>query len=208
MVSVLHGLPRAEIVDFLDVQAYRYSRVHLAGYGGALELYVIPNPAGAATALACYAAPDHASDLAQCRQIVARLTPVGRSRYDLVPDAAYSKRLGAIVEALGDERLTLRRQMAVKAPPSAVSRLARTLSARLATAAAAVRTLPRPSAAARAQDALTVSVERARDAYGQLAAATTGGTAALAVAQRLVDGADGGIDRALETFALLGYKHS
>jgi hypothetical protein len=208
MLSLLHGLPRTEIVDFLEVQAYRYSRVRLAGYDGALELYVIPNPAGAATALACYAAPHHASDLAQCQQIVARLTPIGRSRYDLKPDAAYAKRLGALVGALDGERLALRRQMGAKQAPAAVSRLARTLSARMATAAAAIRTLRRPTAAAPAQAALAGSVDRTRDAYAALAAAATGGPAVLAEAQHRVDGAEAAIDRSLGTFALLGYKHS
>jgi hypothetical protein len=208
MLSLLHGLPRTEIVDFLDVQAYRYSRVRLAGYDGSLELYVIPNPAGAPTALACYAAPHHASDLAQCQQIVARLTPIGRSRYDLEPDAAYARRLGAAVGALDGERLALRRQMGAKETPAAVSRLARTMSARMATAAAAIRTLPRPSAAAPAQAALAGSVDRARDAYAALAASTIRGAAGLAVAQHRVDGAERAIGQSLETFALLGYKHS
>jgi hypothetical protein len=209
MVSLLRGLPRTEIVDFLDVQAYRYNHVRLAGYGGRLELYVIPNPAAAPTALACYAATGHASDLAQCEQIVARLTPIGRSRYDLEPKAAYSHRLGALIGALDGERLALRRQMGAREAPAAVSRLARTLSGRMATAAASIRTLSRPSAAAAAQAGLAGSIERARDAYGALAvAASARGAGGVALAQRQVDGAEAAIDRSLASFALLGYKHS
>jgi hypothetical protein len=208
LVSLLHGLPHTEIVDFLEVQAYRYSRVLLAGYNFPLELYVIPNPAGGATALACYAAPHQATDLAQCEQIVARLTPIGRSRYDLLPDAAYSARLGAAVGALDGVRLALRRQMGIRQTPAAVSRLATTLSGRMATAAAAIRTLPSPAAAASAQAALVGAIERGRDAYAALAATTAQGPASLAAARRLVDGAEGAIDQSLETFALLGYKHS
>jgi hypothetical protein len=208
MLSRLHGLPSTEIVDFLEVQAYRYRRVLLAGYDLTLELYVIPNSAGAATALACYAAPNQAQDLAQCEQIVARLTPIGRSRFDLLPDAAYSARLGAAVAALDGERLALRRQMGVRETPAAVSRLATTLSGRMATAAAAIRTLPRPAAAAPAQAALVGAIERGRDAYAALAAAAARGPVPLAAARRLVDGAEGAIDQSLETFALLGYRHS
>jgi hypothetical protein len=208
MLSLLRGLPRTEIVDFLEVQAYRYSGVRLAGYDLALELYVIPNPAGAATALACYAAPDQAQNLAQCRQIVARLTPIGRSRYDLLPDAAYAARLGAAVGALDGERLALRRQMGIRETPAAASRLATTLSGRMATAAAAIRTLPSPAVAAPTQAALVWAIERGRDAYAALAAAAAGGPVPLAAAQRVVDGAEGTIDQSLESFALLGYKHS
>jgi hypothetical protein len=208
MVSLLRGLPRTEIVDFLDVQAYRYTHVRLAGYDRPLELYVIPNPAGAPTALACYAAAGHDADLAQCQQIVARLTPIGRSRYDLEPDAAYSHRLGALVGALDGERLALRRQMGRKQSPIAVSRLARTLSGRMATAAAAIRTLPRPSAAAAAQLALAGAIERGGVAYAALVAAAAAGPAGLTVAQRQVGAAEAAIDRSLAAFALLGYKHS
>jgi hypothetical protein len=208
LLSLMRGLPRTEIVDFLDVQAYRYNRVRLAGYDQTLELYVIPNPTGASTALACYASPRYASYLAQCEQIVARLTPIGRSRYDLKPDPAYSGRLGALIGALDGERLALRRQMSVKQTPAAVARLATTLAGRLATGAASIRTLPRPTAAGPAQAALAGSVERAGDAYRALAAAVVEGPAGVSLAQRQVAGAESGIDLSLKTFALLGYKHS
>jgi hypothetical protein len=209
LVSLMRGLPRTEVVDFLDVQAYRYSHVRLTGYDRTLDLYVIPNPAGAPTALACYASRQYASYLAQCEQIVARLTPIGRSRYDLKPDAAYSARLGALLGALDGERLVLRRQMGVKQRPAAVAGLARTLADRLTTAAASIRTLRPPRAARPAQASLIGSIERAGETYRALATAVAAvGPGGAVATQQQVDGAEAGVDLSLESFALLGYKHS
>jgi hypothetical protein len=209
LVSLLQGLPRTEVVEFLGVQAYRYSGVRLARYNRALDLYVLPNSSGPATALACYAAPQHAADLTQCESIVSRLTPVGRSPYDLKPDAAYSARLGGVIGALDSLRLRLRHQMSAKKAPATVARLASTLVRHLATAAASIRALQAPASAAQAQAALVVAIERAGQTYRALgAAAAAPSVAAVAEAQSQVDSAEAGVDVSLETFALLGYKHS
>jgi len=54
-VATLARLPSPEIVNLVETQAYRYSRLALPGYGRALTLSVIPNPGRRPMLLACYA---------------------------------------------------------------------------------------------------------------------------------------------------------
>jgi hypothetical protein len=200
-------LPHTGVVDLLGVQAYSYSHVRLLAYDRLLDLYVIPSATGAPTAIACYASPGSASYLHGCEQIVATLTPVGHSGYDLNPSASYSGRLGAVIGALDGERVILRRQMGALRTPSPVGELATTLADRFATAAAAIRALRPPPAAAAAQASLLAAIERAGESYRALAAAASGGGGVVA-AEAHVGSSEAGVDSALETFALLGYKHT
>jgi hypothetical protein len=206
-VALMPELPRTEVVSFLDVRAYRYSRLRLPAYGPSLELYVIPT-AGQPTAIACYASHGASSYLRQCEQIVATLTPVGHLEYDVKPSARYSSRLGPVIGELDGERLIIRRQMGVVRAPRAVGGLATTLANRFATAAAAIRALRPPAAAAAAEAALVASLERAGEGYRVLAGAAAGTAAGVAAAQAQVASAEAGVDGALATFALLGYKHT
>jgi hypothetical protein len=200
-------LPHTEVVDFLGVEAYSYSHVRLARYDRLLDLYVIPSVTAAPTAIACYASQGASSDLRGCEQIVATLTPVRSSGYDLRPSASYSSMLGPVIGALDGERLIIRRQMGAVTAPRTVG-LATTLADRFATAAAATRVLRPPAAAAAAQAALVASLERASESYRALAGAAAGTAAAAAEARANVAGAEAGVDGALATFALLGYKHA
>jgi hypothetical protein len=206
MVAAMQGLPRTEIVDLQNVQAYAYAGVRLAGFAKALDLYVIPASSGPSTVLACYAATPGSSDLTQCEHIVAKLTPVGQARYDLGPKAEYSGRLGAAIAALDSGRVALRRQMGVKQRPAALARLATVLAGRMTTAAAAIRALQAPATAQLAQTTLVASIGRAAAAYRALAAAAP--SVDITAAQGDVDSAEAGIDTSLENFALLGYKQS
>jgi hypothetical protein len=206
-VALMPQLPHTEVVSFLDVRAYRYTGLSLPAYAPSLKLYVIPT-AGQPTAIACYASQGASSYLRQCEQIVATLTPVGRPEYDVQPSADYSSSLGAVIGELDGGRLTIRRQMGVVRAPSAVAGLATTLATRFATAAAALRAIVPPAAAAAAQAALVASLERANQSYGALATAAGAGAAGFAAAQAHVGSAETGVDGALATFALLGYKHT
>jgi hypothetical protein len=206
MVAAMQGLPRTEIVDLQNVQAYAYKGLRLAGFARALDLYVIPASSGPSTVLACYAATPGSSDLTQCEHIAAKLTPVGQARYDLGPQPEYSGRLGAAIAALDSGRLVLRHQLGVKQRPAALARVATVLAGHMATAAAAIHTLPAPATAQPAQATLVASIDRAAAAYRSLAAAAP--SVEIAAAQREVDSAEGAIDISLENFALLGYKHS
>ena len=208
-LALARGIPYVEVMNLLDVQAYRYSRLSLPGYDRILDLYVIPNSGGNATALACYASNGFSAYLSQCEQIVAKLTPVGQSQYDLTPNTPYARRLGALIEALDRERLRLRSEIRRAAAPAAVGRLATALAGRFATAAASLAALEPPLAAGPAQAALASAILRGRDTYRTLAAAGTAGSlASYDAARRQVDDAEAGVDAGLESFALLGYNHT
>lgn len=210
-LALLHGTPHTEVVNLIDGQAFRYSHVEVAGYDRALDLYVILYAGRSPTALACYALQATSSAyLSQCEQIVAGLTPLGQSStYDLTPDTGYAQRLGALIEGLNRERLTLRREMRTHSTPTAAGRLATTLADRFAAAASSLALLEAPPVAGPTQTALANSILRARDTYRALAAASAapeqvGYPAALAQ----VNVAEVGVDSALEGFALLGYSRS
>jgi hypothetical protein len=209
LLGLLPESPHTEVVNFLNVQAYRYNPLRVPAFAPSLELYVIPNTSGSPTALACYAAAGASSYMRQCEQIVASLTPVGHSAYDLKPSTDYSARLGRFVGALDRERGLLRRQMGLRKSPATVASLATTLAERFATAATSVRRLQPPAVALAAQEALVASMERARDTYRALAAAAeAGGAGGVATTQPQVDSAEVGVNGALEAFALLGYKNA
>jgi len=138
-LALMRGMPHTEVVKLIDGQAYRYSRLSLPGYDRILDLYVILYAGSNPTALACYASKEFSSYLSQCEQIVARLTPIGQSStYDLTPNTAYARRLGAVIDGLNGQRLKLRREMRIQATPAAVSGLATTLADRFAAAAASL----------------------------------------------------------------------
>jgi hypothetical protein len=204
----MHGVPRTEVVQLIDGQAYRYSRLSLPGYDRTLDLYVILYAGNSPTALVCYATKALAGYLSQCEQIVAKLTPTGQSStYDLTPNTAYARRLATLIEGLNEQRLTLRRAMRAHASPAAVGRFAATLADRFSAAAASLAALESPPAAGPTQTALASSIVRARDAYRALAAASTAeGPAGYGAARAQVNTAEAGVDTALEGFALLGYS--
>jgi len=206
-LALMRGIPHVEVVDLLDGQAYRYSGLSLPGYDRILDLYVIPNAEESSTVLACYASKAFAAYLPQCEQTVAKLTLIGQSStYELTPDTTYAHRLGALIEGLNSERLTLRREMHLDAAPAAVRNLATTLADRFAAVATSLAVLESPLAAGPAQAALAGSILRARDAYAALAAAATQNPSRAATARGQVYEAEASIDAALESFALLGYR--
>jgi hypothetical protein len=209
-LALLHGIPHTEVVNLTDGQAYRYSRLSLPGYDRALDLYVILYAGKSPTALACYAAKASSGYLSQCEQIVARLTPLGQSStYDLTPNAAYARQLGALIEGLNEQRLTLRREMRTHASPATVGRFAATLADRFTAAAGSLAALEPPPVAGPTQTALASSMLRARDTYRALAAASAAeDQASYNAVLEQVSAAEAGVDTALEGFALLGYSQA
>jgi hypothetical protein len=207
LLAQLRGAPNTEVVDLLNAQAYRYSRLSIKGYALQLNLYVIPSPGGKDAALACYASKALAAYLRQCEQIVAGLTLVGRSPGDLTPEAGYAGRLKALIGTLDSERLTLRNTMRAQVDGSAISRLAKALADRFATAASSLAMLEAPLPAGAAQAALTSAILQARGDYDVLAQAALGeGSTGYATAQTRVVAAETAVDAALEAFTLLGYN--
>lgn len=206
LLTRLAGLPSTEVVNLLGFQAYRYGSMRIRGYGPSVVLYALPNPGAAPTGLACFASATASAMLRECEGIVARVSVIGQTQYEISPDAGYGRRLGARISTLDRERFALRREMGVRSSTEATVAAAQALSDRLAATASWLAGVEPPLAAAGAQAALAASIRAARGAYARLARAVAQrerrtGEAALAGVSR----AEAGIDGALASFALLGY---
>src|SRR5665811_998560 len=103
--------------------------------------------------------------MGECGQIVAKLTLIGQSSFDLTPDTVYAAKLGTLVGTLNRQRLMLRDGINRGTTPAAVAGLARELAARFAAAAARLAALEPPLAAAPEQAALAGSLLHARASY-------------------------------------------
>ena len=206
-VANLRGLPETGIVSLQEVQAYRYARLNIPGYDRMLTLFVIPNPHGQPTALACYASANYSTDLKRCEQIVATLTLVGQTQsYDLTPEAAYARRVNASVAALDRERVALRRELGTQAAPARVHAVATRLAGGFEEAATSLSRLEPSFATGQIQAVLSGSIIQTRDAYTALAAAAANESASeYASARKRVYEAESNVNWALENFALLGY---
>jgi hypothetical protein len=207
-VSSLRRLPDTKVVNLLEIQAYKYDRVSVPGFAKALTIFVIPNPGGDPTALACYAPSAHSIDMQTCEQTVATVTLVGQSQtYELTPEPNYARKISASVASLDRLRAALRRELRLQVTAASVQRLAARLADGLSHAATSLSGLEPAFAAGQAQAALSASILRARDAYSALAAAA-GEESAIryAAARKRISAAESAIDWALENYALLGYS--
>jgi hypothetical protein len=206
-VANLRGLPETGIVSLQEVQAYRYARLNIPGYDRMLTLFVIPNPHGQPTALACYASANYSTYLKKCEQIVATLTLVGQTQsYDLTPEAAYARRVNASVAVLDRERIALRRELGPQAAPATVHTVATRLAGGFAEAATSLSKLEPSFATGQIQTVLSGAILQTRDAYTALAAAAANESAPeYASARKRVYEAESNVNWALENFALLGY---
>jgi hypothetical protein len=206
-LALVHGAPHVEVVNLEHVQAYRFSQ--LSGYERTLDVYVIPTVGGTPTALVCYAASGSSSFFQQCEQIVATVTLVGETSFDLSPNASYAGQLGTLIGKLDKERLRLRRKIRASTVTARLSSLASTLAGRFAAASASLVSLEPPQAATAAQAELTTALMSAHAAYVTLStAAAAEDSAAYSEAEQTVIAAEAGVDTALQNFALLGYNHT
>jgi hypothetical protein len=208
LLDSARGLPATSVVTLLEVQAYRYTNFSLPGYDGRLAVYVVPNPGGDRTALACYAEPAFASQMQACQHIVATLTLAGRTQsYDLTPQGSYAQGLSASIGALERARLALRRQLGPHTAPATAGRVAARLAAAFAQAASSVSALQPTLATGQAQSALSGALLSGRSAYAALAAAAQASSEPrFAVGRERVGDAEARVDDALATYALLGYQ--
>ena len=209
-VARLRALPATEVVNLVATQAYRYSQLSVPGFDRMLTLYVIPNPGGNPRVLACYASAGFAAYMRTCEQIVATLRLEGQPpSYGLAPDPGYARHVGALIEVLNGERVTLREGMRRKVTLATVQSLATRLAHGFASAAASLSSLEPTLAVAQARAMLYGSILRARDAYAALAAAAGAGSQSrYSAARAQVYEAEANINTALESFALLGYAHN
>ena len=207
-VAPMRQLPATEVVNLLGNQAYRYTQLSIPGAPKGLSLYVIPNPGGQATALACYASSGYAADMRVCDHVVATLTLAGQSQnYELTPNPSYARQLTTSIGTLEAQRRQLRAAMSLQAPSATIQREAARLASVFARTAESLSVLEPSQAASRAQSALSTSLAQARDAYTSYAAAVGEGAAAgVTAAQQAVYRAEASVNDALGDFALLGYS--
>ena len=208
-VARVGQLPDTQVVNLLEIQAYKYAEPGVPGFERKLTIYAIPAPAnGDGIVLACYASAAFSSYIRACQQIVATATLVGQSQlYELTPQPAYARQLSASLEALNGQRVALRREMDARATPATAQRVATRLAEAFDSAGASLSALEPPAAAHQAQTTLSHAISRAHEAYAALAAAAgEEGSARFPAGRAQVYEAEASVNSALEGFALLGYQ--
>jgi hypothetical protein len=205
-LSTLSTPPKTEVLDLLDVQAYRYSSIKIAGESRAVILYVVPSSEGHSVALVCYAQNIDSPYLAQCSGIVATLSLVGQPAPELRPDGTYATDLNSIIGHLDLQRVELRKRLGGGVSPHGVGTLADRLAGDFDSAQASIAALDAPLAATPTQEALVHGLKRAKDTYSELAtAATVGDWPRYELARQNVEAAEDEVNLALEGYGLLGY---
>jgi hypothetical protein len=208
-VSHLSRLPQTTVVDLVEAQAYRYAQFSGPGLGEPLVVFVIPNPGGSPTALACYARGQGSRYMRQCEQAVSGVTVVGQVQvYRLAPEPEYAGRISAAILPLDRMRVALKRELQPQVTAELAQQLATRLADGFAQAGEALSNLEAPSAAAQPlQAALSSSMQRAHDGYTALAAAASERDAsAYTAAQKRISAAESDVDWALQNFVLIGYS--
>jgi hypothetical protein len=207
-VSSLQRLPQIAVVNIVEGQAYRYAQFSGSGLGEPLTIFVIPNPGGDPTALACYAPSQLSPYMRACEQAVSGLTVVGQSQvYQLTPETGYAASVSTAIGTLDRLRTSLKRELRPQVSASRAQQLATQLGDGFATAGEALSRVEPSAAAAQVQKALTLAMQRARDGYRALAAAASERSlSAYTAAQKRIAEAEGDVDWALENFVLIGYS--
>jgi hypothetical protein len=203
------GVPETQVVNLVQGQAYRYSKLHVTGYGRLLTVYAVPNPGGQPEAVACYAAVSASAQMRTCEQMVATLTLVNHSHsYVLSPEPGYAHLLSNVMSALERSRVPVRRAISQRSAANAQG-LAATLAAAFGEAASSLSVLEPPLVVSRAQSSLEHSFEHARDAYYALSGALgSGSSSSYETARTQVNQAEANVNAALENLTLLGYQPS
>ena len=199
--------PQTAVVDLAEGQAYRYSNFSGPGLQEPLTVFVIPNPDGDPTALACYAPSPKSPYMRACQQAVSGVTVVGQSQASqLTPQPGYAAQISSAIASLDRLRVSLKRELQPQVSAERAQQLTRRLAGGFARAAAALAGLEPAPPAADVQAALLSAMARVRDGYTSLAAAAgEREAAAYELAQKRVLDAEAEVDRTLQAFVLLGY---
>jgi hypothetical protein len=206
-VAKLQRPPTTEIVNLLEIQAYRYAHLRVDGFDKALTIFVIPDRGGLPTALACYAPSTSSSYLTECERSVAAVTVTGQLQgYQLTPDPSYAAKISAAISALDRLRVSLKDELSPKVSATTAQRLATLLARGYVAAASALVELEPSVEAAPVQASLAGAIARAHAGYVALAkAAGDQDATGYADAQAKISSAEADVDQALESFALIGY---
>jgi hypothetical protein len=207
-VARLRRLPQIAVVNLIEGQAYRYAQFSGSGLREPLTVFVVPNPGGDPTALACYAPSQASPDMRACEQAVSGVTLVAQSQiYQLTPEAGYAASISTAIGTLDRLRVALKRELRPQVSAARAQQLAARLGDGFAAAASALSRVEPAASAVQVQKALTAAMQGARDGYRALAAAASEQSlAAYTAAQRRIAAAEGDVDWALENFVLIGYS--
>ena len=199
--------PKTTIVNLAELQAYRYTQLSVRKLASALTVFVVPDPAGHPTVLACYAPATGSGHMRECEQIAASASLPGQPQtYQLTPEAGYARAISDAIGTLDGLRASLARELRPQVSAATAKRLARRLASGYAAAGASLARLEPTPVAQRSQQALVSAIDQAGSGYSALAAAAAEtNAAAYTVAQARIAAAEAAVDRALENFVLLGY---
>jgi hypothetical protein len=208
-VAKLGGrLPAPQIVNLVETQAYKFTRLSVDGMEQPLTLFVIPNPGSRPMVFACYARPALPTQLRACEQSVATVTVVGEPQAEqLTPEPLYAGRISTTVATLDELRATLKQELHPDVTVATARDLADRLAGGFATAERELGRLRPPAAATAVHEALSDGVAQAHSGYVALASAIGERDAAgYVAAQARVAKAEKQVDAALRSFVLLGYS--
>jgi hypothetical protein len=202
--------PQISIVDLAEAQAYRYAQLRVRGVTGELTIFVVPNPEGPWTALACTAPTGGSSYMRACEGTVASATIAGQPQsYQLTPEAAYAAAVSTAITTLNRLRASLTRELRPHVSAATAEALARRLGDGYAAARKSLVRVAPPRVAASAGGALASAMTRATFGYRALAAAAAESSqSAYTAARARIAEAERAVDRALENLVLLGYSPS
>ena len=199
--------PQISIVALAEAQAYRYAQLSVRGVTGVLTIFVVPNPEGQWTALACNAPTGGSSYMRACEGTVTSATIAGQPQsYQLTPEAAYAAAVSTAITTLNRLRASLTRELRPHVSAAAAEALARRLGDGYAAARRSLERAAPPRVAGAAGQALVSAMARATSGYRALAAAAAESSqSAYAAARTQTAAAERAVDRALENLVLLGY---
>jgi hypothetical protein len=205
--KVQGSLPAPVPVTFGNLQAYRYSDLHVSGLDAPVTLYAVPTSAGVAT-IACWGTAHLSPSFAtQCSQVTATLRLLNAAPYPLGPYASYARLLTSTFTTLHSATATPLPQLKSASTPSAQASAA----SRLATAyAAAASTLSRSAVSPMARDAhnaLVAALKQISTGYANAAsAAASSSSSAYSSAGQQINAGSTALSSALHQLSQLGYK--
>jgi hypothetical protein len=203
-------LPKAEVVELENTEAYRYSGVETGSPASAFTLYTVPTSGPTQVAVVCYAPASEGATLRTCEGIAGSLTvtyPAGSAPIDdLVPQPAYAQQISAALARVNQLRSGLRAGVGGTASQSTVAALSLRAAYGVNGVLGSLSLVHPPAAAEQVNAALLRSLSSAGDAYSDLAAAARAGEqSAYAQALARVVAGEGNLNTVLGAFTLLGY---
>ena len=203
-------LPKAEIVELENTEAYRYSGLETGSPATAFTIYTIPSSGPNQGVVACYAPAAEDATMRTCEGIAGSFTisyPAGVARIDdLIPQAAYAHQISGALARVNQLRSALRSGVGVLAAQSTVATLSLRAAYGVDGVLGSLSLVHPPAAAEQVHAALLRSLSSVGDAYSALAAAARAGDqTAYMEARTRVASAESSLNSVLGAFSLLGY---